>query len=228
MNIQEFIPRYKQIKSEGFIEITRKGDGKYGNTFEDLLGLEENNLKTPDIDGYELKVKDKDTCSKQTLFNKDAWVIKASDFLKNYGIPHSTKKGELSCNTTVTRKVNNRGFYLDTDDDFLYVKHKDTIICQYDWNILTESFMTKFPKAIKVYGSVKKENGKIYFHYNEAYYLTNSSKEKFKKLIEENVICIDFKLRTQYNKGLSPRNRGTAFRIKSDNLDKLFNMETIK
>ena len=88
--------------------------------------------------------------------------------------------------------------------------------------------MTKFPKAIKVYGSVKKENGKTYFHYNEAYYLTNSSKEKFKKLIEENVICIDFKLRTQYNKGLSPRNRGTAFRIKSDNLDKLFNMEIIK
>ena len=88
--------------------------------------------------------------------------------------------------------------------------------------------MTKFPKAIKVYGSVKKENDKTYFHYNEAYYLTNSSKAKFKKLIEENVICIDFKLRTQYNKGLSPRNRGTAFRIKSDNLDKLFNMEIIK
>ena len=55
MNIQEFIPRYKQIKSEGFIEITRKGDGKYGNTFEDLLGLVENNLKTPDIDGFEIK-----------------------------------------------------------------------------------------------------------------------------------------------------------------------------
>ena len=107
MNIQEFIPRYKQIKSEGFIEITRNGDGKFGNTFEDLLGLEENNLKTPDIDGYELKVQDKDTGSKQTLFNKDAWVIKASDFLKNYGIPHSTKKGELSCNTTVTRNVGN-------------------------------------------------------------------------------------------------------------------------
>ena len=156
MNIQEFIPRYKQIKSEGFIEITRNGDGKFGNTFEDLLGLEENNLKTPDIDGYELKVQDKETGSKQTLFNKDAWVIKASDFLKNYGIPHSTKKGELSCNTTVTRNVNNRGFYLDTDDDYLYVKHKDTIICQYDWNVLTESFMTKFPKAIKVYGAVKK------------------------------------------------------------------------
>ena len=170
----------------------------------------------------------KNTSSKQTLFHKDAWVMNPSNFLKNYGIPHSTKKGELSCNTTVTRNVNNRGFYLDTDDDYLYVKHKDTIICQYDWNVLTESFMTKFPKAIKVYGTVKKDNGKTYFHYNEAYYLTNSSKEKFKKLIEENVICIDFKLRTQYNKGLSPRNRGTAFRIKSDNLDKLFNMEIIK
>ena len=44
MNIKQFIPKYKQIKSKGFIEITRKGDGKFGNTFEDLLGLIENNL----------------------------------------------------------------------------------------------------------------------------------------------------------------------------------------
>ena len=228
MIIQEFIPKYKQIKSEGFIEIKRKGDGKFGNTFEDLLGLEENNLKTPDIDGYEIKVQDIETSSKQTLFHKDAWVMKTSDFLENYGIPHSKKKGELSCNITVTRKVNGRGFYLDTDDNYLYVKNNETIISKYDWNTLTESFMTKFPNAIKVYGNVKKEKGKIYFHYNEAYYLTNSSKEKFKKLIEENVICIDFKLRTQYNKGLSPRNRGTAFRINDKNLDKLFDKEIIR
>ena len=155
----------------------------------------------------------------QTLFHKDALFMKASDFLENYGIPHSKKKGELSCNITVTRKVNGRGFYLDTDDNYLYVKNNETIISKYDWNTLTESFMTKFPNAIKVYGNVKKEKGKIYFHYNEAYYLTNASKYKFKKLIEDNIISIDFKLRTQYNKGLSPRNRGTAFRINDKNLD---------
>ena len=61
MNIQQFVPKFKEIKSKGFIEITRKGDGKYGNTFEDLLGLVENNLKEPDIEGYELKVQDKKT-----------------------------------------------------------------------------------------------------------------------------------------------------------------------
>ena len=51
---------------------------------------------------------------------------------------------------------------------------------------------------------------------------------KFKKLIEDNIISIDFKLRTQYNKGLSPRNRGTAFRINDKNLDKLFDKEIIR
>ena len=228
MNIQEFIPRYKQIKSEGFIEIKRKGDGKYGNTFEDLLGLVENNLKTPDIDGFEIKVQDIETSSKQTLFHKDAWVMKASDFLENYGIPHSKKKGELSCNITVTRKVNGRGFYLDTDDSYLYVKNNETIIAKYDWDVLTDAFMKKFPKAIKVYGKVKKEGSKTFFRYEEAYYLSDSSKYKFKKLIEDNFICIDFKLRTQYNKGLGVRNRGTAFRINSNNLDKLFHMEVVK
>jgi len=227
MNIKQFIPKYKQIKSKGFIEITRKGDGKFGNTFEDLLGLIENNLKTPDIDGWELKVMRNNTSSKQTLFHKDGWIIKPIDFLETYGIPHSKQRGELSCNITVTRNPNNRGFYLDTDDNYLYVKHEQTIISQYDWNTLTQSFMTKFPNAIKVYGDVKNENSKIYFHYNEAYYLTNASKDKFRKLIEDNIISIDFKLRTQYNKGLSPRNRGTSFRISDKNLDKLFDKEII-
>ena len=39
MNIKEFKLNYSKIKARGFIEITRKGDGKFGNTFEDLLGL---------------------------------------------------------------------------------------------------------------------------------------------------------------------------------------------
>jgi hypothetical protein len=228
MNIQEFKKEYFLIKERGFIEITRKGDGKFGNTFEDLLGLVENNLKTPDIDNWELKVMRKNTSSKQTLFHKDAWVMNPSNFLKNYGIPHKKERGELSCNTTVTRKVNNRGFYLDTDDNYLYIKHNQTIISQYDWETLTQSFITKFPNAVKVYGDEKKKNGKVYFHYNEAYYLTNSSKHKFKKLIEDNIICVDFKLRTQYNKGLGVRNRGTAFRIDDRNLDRLFDKEIIK
>ena len=163
MNIQEFRKKYFLIKDRGFIKITRKGDGKFGNTFEDLLGLVENNLKTPDIDGWELKVMKNNTSSLQTLFHKDAWVMRPSNFLKDYGIPHKTKEGELSCNTTVTRKVNNRGFYLDTDDNYLYVKHNETIIAQYDWETLTQCFMTKFPNAIKVYGDERKKIIKFIF-----------------------------------------------------------------
>ena len=52
MNLTTFKQKYKEIKSRGYIPITRKGDGKFGNTFEDLLGLTENNINAPDIDGH--------------------------------------------------------------------------------------------------------------------------------------------------------------------------------
>ena len=49
MNYTTFKQKYKEIKSRGYIPITRIGDGKFGNTFEDLLGLTENNINAPDI-----------------------------------------------------------------------------------------------------------------------------------------------------------------------------------
>ena len=39
MNFANFRKTYCKIKSRGLIEVTRKGDGKFGNRFEDLLGL---------------------------------------------------------------------------------------------------------------------------------------------------------------------------------------------
>ena len=54
-----------------------------------------------------------------------------------------------------------------------------------------------------------------------------TTKEKFKELIEEDVISIDFRLYTQYNKGKGVRNRGTAFRIRHEDMDKLFVKETL-
>ena len=228
MNIQEFIPRYKQIKSEGFIEITRKGDGKFGNTFEDLLGLTENNIDAPDMDGHAIKVQSKRTKSKMTLFNKSPeWIIPQKRVVNDYGWEHATHKGEKTIQSTITRTPNKRQLWLDTTDK-LYVRLNDTILCQWSWKSLTSQFVKKFPRAIKVYGEEKREGDKIYFWFNEAYILTGTSKELFKQLIIDDIISIDFRFYTQYNKGLSIRDRGTAFRMKGSHLDKLFVKEIIK
>ena len=228
MNIKEFKLNYCRIKARGFIEIVRKGDGKFGNTFEDLLGLTENNNNAPDIDGYEIKVQSKRTKSLMTLFNmKPEWVIPQKKILVDYGWPHETKEGELTIQSTITRTLNKRHLWLDTADK-LYVKHNDTILGQWSWESLTSQFVTKFPNAIKVYGEEKRVGDKVYFWYNEAYILTGTSKELFKQLIIDNIISVDFRFYTQYNKGLGIRDRGIAFRMRNSDLDKLFVKEIIK
>ena len=227
MNYTTFTQKYKEIKSKGYIHITRTGDGKFGNTFEDLLGLTENNIDAPDIDGHEIKVQSKLTHSKMTLFNmKPEWVIPQKTVVVEYGRPHTIKKGELTIQSTITRTPNKRHLWLDTADK-LYVKHNDTILGQWSWESLTAQFVKKFPSAIKVYGDEKREGDKVYFWFNEAYLLTGTSKELFKQLIIDDVISIDFRFYTQYNKGLSIRDRGTAFRMRGSYLDRLFVKESI-
>ena len=229
MNLQEFLPKYREIKSRGFISITRKGDGKFGNTFEDLLGLDENNLKTPDIEGYEIKVQNNTKNSLQTLFNKEGeWEIKKDDFIKIHGWERKKDESELTCQTTITKTKNKRGFYLETDEKNLYVKINNEIACKWNWKSLTKTFIEKFPSAIKVYGEEKKKNGKIYFHYNEAYLLKDTTERLFKQLIEDDIILIDFRFYTRYNEGKGIRNRGTGFRIRENHLDKLFVKEVLE
>tara|TARA_B100000424_G_C22784120_1_gene421441 strand:- start:44 stop:730 length:687 start_codon:yes stop_codon:yes gene_type:complete len=228
MNIKEFKLNYCRIKARGFIEIVRKGDGKFGNTFEDLLGLTENNIDAPDIDGHEIKVQSKQTNSKMTLFNKNPeWVIPQKRVVNNYGWEHTTHKGEKTIQSTITRTPNKRQLWLDTTDK-LYVRLNDTILCQWSWDSLTAQFVKKFPNAIKVYGEEKREGDKTYFWFNEAYLLTGTSKELFKKLITDDIISVDFRFYTRYNKGLSIRDRGTAFRMRGSHLDKLFVKEIIE
>ena len=228
MNYLEFVPHYKRIKAKGFVKTERKGDGAAGNAFEDELGLKENNKAAPDIEGNELKVQVKGSSGKQTLFNKEGeWKMKQIEFLERFGFPHTKKKGELTAQSTVTKKPNIQGYYYESDNNYLYVKVGDVIIVKWDWNELVETFGKKFPNCIKVLAQSKNIGGIEYLHYNEAYLFKGTTKEKFRELIENNLISIDFRLYTQYNKGLGIRNRGTAFRINHNNMDKLFIKEAI-
>ena len=48
-NLEKIKLEFERIKNLGFIKSTRQNnrDGGIGNTFEDYLGVEENNLKDP-------------------------------------------------------------------------------------------------------------------------------------------------------------------------------------
>jgi len=58
-NLDKIKADFERIKKLGFVENKRENikDGGIGNTYEDLLGICENNLKSPDYLGYEIKSK---------------------------------------------------------------------------------------------------------------------------------------------------------------------------
>lgn len=59
----------RRIRSRGWIKNARPGNaGSIGNTLEDLLGIEENNLPIPNAVEWELKCQKANTSSLTTLF----------------------------------------------------------------------------------------------------------------------------------------------------------------
>ena len=55
MDIAELKDKLSEINQKGYIVSLRKGNTGVGYTLETLLGLKENNLKTPDFGDVELK-----------------------------------------------------------------------------------------------------------------------------------------------------------------------------
>lgn len=228
MLLSEFKQKFCSIKARGFIKSQRKGDGAVGNTFEDELGLQENNIAGPDIEGNELKAARRGAGGKQTLFTKEGdWVVPQRDYVETYGFPHTTKIGEMSGQSTVTKTVNNRGLSIVTTDDYCAVVYGDTIIVKWDWETLVNQFAKKFPACVKVFADVEKRDGVEYFHYNEAYRFIGTDKNLFRTAIENDMIAIDIRMRTQNMIGKSLRNRGTAFRINHSRMEELFIKEAL-
>jgi hypothetical protein len=67
---ESLITELKKIAEQGWIENARRGNqGGIGNTLEDLLGIEENNLPIPNAAEWELKAQRLNSSSLTTLFH---------------------------------------------------------------------------------------------------------------------------------------------------------------
>ena len=111
----------REIHARGWVETGRAGnDGGVGNTLEDLLGIEENNLPLPNAGEWEIKGQRSDTTSLTTLFHMEpsprAMRFVPQIFLPYYGWPHDKAgvrypRGEMSFRQTLTAGVRtSRGF----------------------------------------------------------------------------------------------------------------------
>jgi len=115
------IAKLKEISAMGYIPNARKGNhGGVGNTLEDLLGIEENNLPIPNAAEWELKTQRLNSTSLTTLFHMEpsprAVRFAPQILLPLYGWAHQEDgkkypKGEMSFRQTIHgNSRSDRGF----------------------------------------------------------------------------------------------------------------------
>jgi len=247
---ENLIEKLKEIRNRGWIRNARPGNvGGIGNTLEDLLDIEENNLPIPNAAEWELKTQRISTTSLTTLFHMEpsprAIRFVPKVFLPLYGWKHESIQGEMSFRQTINgQNYTDRGFKIIIDYknervlisfnvDFVSARHsgwlksvkRRTGLGELDpqpyWGFddLFHKAGTKLLNTFYLRADVKREGGKEYFWYKEIKILQKFSKPKFIKAIENGYVLIDFDARTGHN-------HGTKFRLRQDKFPELY--ENIK
>lgn len=241
------IARLREIRELGWIENRRAGNsGGVGNTLEDLLGIEENNLPIPNAAEWELKCQRSDTTSLLTLFHMEPsprafrWV--PSVLLKLYGWPHETEN-ENSFRQTITGTArSDRGFQVvvDRNERKILISFDSNSIASHhdDWkaSVLKRAGTlaeldpkpywgfddvfhkagTKLHNCFYIIADAKTINGKLHFAYNRILMLKKFDLEGFLNGIEEGHIYVDFDAKTTHNHGTKFRIRPSAFPLLYD------------
>jgi len=123
---ESLIVALQAIKHRGWIPNARPGNvGGIGNTLEDLLGIEENNLPIPNAAEWELKSQRADTSALTTLFHMEpsprALKFVPNIFLPKYGWKHNLAgiqypNSEMSFRQTIHgMERSDRGFMVEID-----------------------------------------------------------------------------------------------------------------
>lgn len=226
MKLEEVINKLRTIRDKGFIKTLREGSTGIGYTFEMLFGVRENNIPIPDIGGrVEIKTIRRDSQSLITLFtfNRGVWHMKQNELINTYG--YVDQKGRLALkNTVFYGRPISQGLALDVDESKNTIHLVDVntkeVLATWDVYVIVGKFMTKLSRLLIVIADRKTEQDIEYFHYNEAYLLSEPSSRNFLKAFKESLIGID--IRMHLKESGSVRNRGTAFRIKEKDLIELY------
>ncbi|MFR9526716.1 MAG: MvaI/BcnI restriction endonuclease family protein [Rikenellaceae bacterium] len=233
------IKEFKRIKSLGYIMSRRSHNTGIGKTFEDYLGVDENNDKAPDFAGFEVKSKRAETTSFLTLFTKSPSAPKGVNaFLRDtYGEPYENNTTLKRLHTSIfANKFNSYkgkyGFKLtnDKDNERVIIEIKNLITGEIDnstyWSYtdLDSCLSNKLKALFFVYADTKVENGVEYFHYTKAEIYRNPSLKRLLNLIDEGKLMIDIRIGS-YKNGKNagkPHDHGTGFRILPADLYSLY------
>lgn len=140
---EELINELKKIKTMGWVKNARPGNaGGVGNTLEDLLGIEENNLPIPNAAEWELKCQRGNTTSLTTLFHMEpsprALKFVPQILLLKYGWEHQEAGSKYPVNEMSFRQT--IGGHNRTDRGFTVVvdRKQKKVLISFDATAVSE------------------------------------------------------------------------------------------
>jgi len=244
-SLKELQQKLIEIKNMGWIKSRRSHDTGIGKTFEDLLGITENNLQLPDIGGIEVKSSRSITKSMVTLITFEPpkecrnipWTI--DGLAGNFGKTGTDDKGKPVFHLTVYygRYTDNRQqFKLDirkingeemvcvvTKNNFQQIsKHlpSDVVVC-YPVDEIVERISRKLSGCLLLIEADSRKVGDTeMFRLSSAKLYYNFSIDKFIELLKSGYIALDIRF-GRYPDGKS-HNHGTGWRIRRDKIPELY------
>ncbi len=243
--LEEFKQDFKKIKEMGFIDSKRLHDTGIGKTFEDFIGVIENNKAFADYKGIiELKSGRELSQSMITLFTKSPEPKKINNILREeYGYYDGEHRDMKILHTTIVADKFNTckgkfAFILDINgkEEKVNIKIKnmennyvEDVDIYYSFETLRKIIDKKCKYIIFISAETKKDRGKELFKFSKAILLSGLTFEKFLDALKNGIIKYDVRIgvyRTGKLKGKT-HDHGSGFRIFKSDLNKAFNINEI-
>lgn len=234
------VERFLQVRNLGFVKSRRKNNTGIGKTFEDYIGVVENNIDEPDLFGYEIKSHREETASYITLFTKSPnFPSRANSYLKDrFGVPYDDNLALKKLHTSMfASRFNTFGsglsFRLVNDRMRRIVKigvygvvSKELIddSVGYTYDCLEKVLKKKLKDLFYVTAERKFIDEDEYFFFSKAEIYSNPSIDKFLELLDRGLIMFDIRIGS-YKSGRNigkAHDHGSGFRILESNLRLLF------
>lgn len=233
-----FIDDFVKARNQGFVPSRRKSNTGIGKTFEDIMGVIENNDSKPDLHGFELKSQRNLSASYVTLFTKAPTMPKSANthLRESYGSLDAKHNDIRVLHTSIfNNRFNNHisgssfSLSINYQEERIYILVKgndgslDSTV-YYSFDNLRKA-LSKIENLAFVTADTEVIDGIENFHFKQAtIFYDFISFENFLKLLEEGLIMYDIRIgayKTGLKKGRT-HDHGSGFRIKRENMKLLY------
>lgn len=227
MTKEEFQRRFAEIRNKRYKRDVR-GSGGAGNTLENLLELGVDNKQSSDLGFAELKVRMKGATSSVKLFSLDrnVWQIPQSEAAEKFGTESADGRKRLYFEMRQGTITKTGLKFFSNDETVSILSPNNDIVGEWSLDRLVKIFEDKIKQLVVVTAEMTMGAGGFdYFIYRSAVHLHGFSKASIRAAFLQNIITLNLyidSINIRPDGTWKMKNRGTAFRIDEDKLERLF------